>query len=145
MGEEENKVQRNTSYLGTGWGFPPTFSRITGSVEMTSDEMDIEQSLGILLSTSIGERILQPKYGCNLHDLLFEPLNTTMKTYIKGHIEQAILMFEPRILLNEIEIDYDNELEGKVDILLVYTIRTTNSRYNMVYPFYRSEGSNIQA
>ena len=93
----ENKEPLQTSFLGTGWSFPPTFSKIKKGVEMTSDEEDIQSSLRILLSTAVGERIMQPKYGCNLDDLIFEPLNTTIKTYIRGLVKQAILIFEPRI------------------------------------------------
>lgn len=131
-----------TSFLGRGWSFPPTFSKPGKGVEMTSDEEDIDKSLRILLSTSVGERILQPKYGCNLDDLLFEPLNATLKTYVTGLIEQAILIFEPRIELNDVTLEADEE-EARIDIIIEYIVRTTNSRYNLVYPFYRSEGSNI--
>ena len=81
--DENNKV-----HLGTGWGFPPTFNRQARSVELVSAEADICESLQILLSTSIGERVLQPDYGCNLNDLLFEPLNPTISTIIefKRHV-----------------------------------------------------------
>ncbi len=108
---------------------------------MTSDEEDIRCSLEILLSTSVGERIMQPKYGCNLRDLLFDPLNTTMQTYITGLISDAILHFEPRVLLENVALGMDSVLEGRVDIYLDYRIRTTNSRYNMVYPFYLDESA----
>src|SRR5690554_1174732 len=84
-------------FLGIGWGFPPTFVNRTGAVEMTEKENDIEQSLHILLTTAIGERVMQPKYGCNMDSLVFEPLNTTVKTLMIDKIKTAILFFEPRI------------------------------------------------
>ncbi len=140
MDREETSLY--TSFLGRGWSFPPAFSKPAKGVEMTSDEDDIDSSLRILLSTSVGERFLQPKYGCNLDDLLFEPLNTTLKTYVTGLIEQAILIFEPRIELNDVSLEADDG-EGRIDIIIEYTVRTTNSRHNLVYPFYRSEGSRI--
>ena len=59
------------SFLGTGWAFPPTFDPVSGTVELVSGEKDINESLNILLSTSIGERVMQPKYGCNMQDYLF--------------------------------------------------------------------------
>ena len=130
-----------TSFLGRGWSFPPTFSKTKREVEMTADEEDIQRSLEILLSTSPGERFLQPKYGCSLDALLFEPLTTTMKTYITGVIKQALLLFEPRIELHDVSLDTAGETAGRVDIVIEYTVRTTNSRYNLVYPFYRQEGS----
>lgn len=137
----DGKNNTYTSFLGSGWSFPPTFSKGRGGVEMTSDEEDIRCSLEILLSTSVGERIMQPKYGCNLRDLLFDPLNTTMQTYITGLISDAILHFEPRVLLENVALGMDSVLEGRVDIYLDYRIRTTNSRYNMVYPFYLDEST----
>lgn len=129
-------------FLGTGWSFPPQFDKGKRSVKMISDETDINSSLHILLSTEIGERIMQPTYGCDLHRLLFEPLDMALKAYIKDLIRTAILYFEPRIKLENISLEEIPE-EGRLDITLEYIIRTTNSRYNYVYPFYKSEGTNI--
>jgi phage baseplate assembly protein W len=137
----ENDDTLYTSFLGRGWSFPPTFSKTKRDVEMTADEEDIQRSLEILLSTSPGERFMQPKYGCSLDALLFEPLTTTMKTYITGIIKQALLLFEPRIELHDVSLNAEEEAAGRVDIIVEYTVRTTNSRYNLVYPFYRQEGS----
>jgi phage baseplate assembly protein W len=129
-----------TSFLGTGWSFPPSFSKAGGGVEMDSDLDDIKSSLHILLSTSLGERFLQPKYGCNLEALVFDPLSTTMITYMKGLIEQSILNFEPRIITDGVFIS-GTDTEGKLEIEIRFTVRATNSRYNMVYPFYLNEAS----
>ncbi|POY37290.1 hypothetical protein C3K47_05865 [Solitalea longa] len=133
-----------TSFLGTGWGFPPKFDKKTASVVMISNEEDINSSLEILLSTRPGERVMQPTYGCNLDELLFEPLTTTFKTYIKDLVATAILYFEPRIDVNRIELDDSQELEGKVLIIVEYTIRSTNSRLNFVYPYYIKEGTEVK-
>jgi uncharacterized protein len=127
------------SFLGTGWAFPPTFTKQPCRVQMVSDEEDIEQSLKILLSTRHGERVMQPEYGCNLDVLLFEPINTSLITFVKDLIEKAILYHEPRITLQKIDIRTEQVLEGLLLIELEYVIRTTNSRYNMVYPFYLNE------
>jgi phage baseplate assembly protein W len=129
------------SFLGTGWGFPPTFSKTTGAVNILSDKADIQSSLEILLSTRQGERVLRYDYGCNLDELVFEPLTTTFKTYIKDLISTAILYYEPRIQVNKIELDDTGELEGKILISVDYTVRSTNSRYNFVYPYYIKEGT----
>lgn len=129
----------NSSFYGTGWAFPPAFDDRLGEVEMASDAEDIHQSLQILLSTRPGERVMQPTYGCNLEELLFEPLTTTFKTYIKQLIQTAILYHEPRIKLNNVDLDESIDLEGLVLIKVNYTIRTNNSRYNFVYPFYKNE------
>lgn len=130
-----------TSFLGTGWGFPPQFSSTPGQVAMLSDEDDIRSSLEILLSTRPGERVMRPDYGCNLDELVFEPLTTTFKTYIKDLITTAILFYEPRIDVNKIELDDTGEVEGRILISIDYTVRSTNSRYNFVYPFYKNENT----
>jgi phage baseplate assembly protein W len=96
------------------------------------------------LSTRPGERVLRPDYGCNLDELIFEPLTTTFKTYIKDLIATAILYHEPRIEVNRIELDDTGELEGRVIISIDYTIRSTNSRFNFVFPFYKEEGTEIK-
>jgi uncharacterized protein len=129
-----------TSFLGTGWSFPPVFSKATHGVHMDSDLDDVRASIEILLSTALGERFLQPKYGCSLEKLLFDPLSTTMMTYVKGLVEQAILNFEPRIVVNDVVIG-GADSEGTVLIEIRFTVRATNSRYNMVYPFFIGEAS----
>jgi len=131
------------SFLGTGWNFPPAFDKSQASVDMISEEADVQSSLEILLTTRPGERIMRADYGCNLDELLFEPLTTTFKTFIKDLVSTAILYHEPRIEVNKIELDESGELDGKVVIAIEYTIRSTNSRYNFVFPFYRSEGTEV--
>lgn len=133
------------SFLGKGWGFPPTFSRQTSALIMTSDEDDINKSLEILLSTTIGERFLQPLYGCNLDDYVFETMNVSTKTSIKITVKNAILMFEPRIKLLVVELLDDFIAEGRIDISVDYEVINTNTRFNLVYPFYLNEANNKTA
>lgn len=133
----------HTSFLGTGWGFPPTFSESSGDVVMVSDVPDILESLNILLSTAIGERIMQPTYGCDLHTVLFEPIDTSLLSFITGLITDAILYHEPRIRLNKVTIDTSEYLEGRLLITVDFTVSSTNSRYNYVYPFYVNEANSL--
>ena len=130
------------SFLGTGWAFPPTFERENGAVEMVSDYKDIDESLDILLSTSLGERVMQPRYGCELQDYLFEPLSSTVIGYIKDRVRTSILLFEPRIVAEKIEVTADDSfdlIEGRFTIKVEYTIPGTNSRFNYVYDYYKNE------
>lgn len=131
----------NDSFLGKGWSFPPAFDRQTRSVEMLEGEPDIKSSMAILLSTTLGERVMQPTFGCNLDELVFESITTTFTTYIKNKIEVAILYFEPRININRIDIVTDNTVQGLLLIVVDYVVRTTNTRGNLVYPFYQNEGN----
>jgi hypothetical protein len=130
-------------FLGTGWGFPPEFRIEQQDIKMISDETDIESSLHILLSTRLGERIMVPDYGCNLDELLFEGLTRTLITYVIELIETAILYHEPRIDVIKIDISQTDPLEGILMIEIDYRIRATNSRRNMVFPFYKEEGTDI--
>jgi phage baseplate assembly protein W len=132
-----------SSFLGRGWSFPPTFNRSNAGVEMLAEEADIASSLEILLSTRPGERLMLPQYGCNLDELLFENLDTRMKTLMADKIESAILYFEPRILLDSVRLREDQQLEGMVLIEIGYQVKTTNSRFNFVYPYYKTEGTDI--
>lgn len=135
-------MEKFNSFLGTGWSFPPSFDPETGTVELVSDQADIHQSLNILLSTSLGERVMQPKYGCNLNDHLFESLNSSVIGYIKDLVEHAILFYEPRILADKIEVtgqDSFDLFEGRFTISVEYTIPETNSRFNYVYDYYKNE------
>ncbi|HEY2348329.1 MAG TPA: GPW/gp25 family protein [Puia sp.] len=136
-------MSNDKSFLGTGWSFPPAFDNTIKNVVMISDEEDIQSSLEILLSTRPGERVMRPDYGCNLDELVFEALTTTFTTYIKDLISTAILYHEPRIQVNKIDLQEAGELEGRILIMIEYTVRSTNSRYNFVYPFYRAEGTEI--
>jgi len=131
------------SFLGTGWSFPPAFDNGSKTTVMTSDEADIHQSLQILLATRRGERVMVPDYGCNLDEMVFEPMTTTFKTYIAEMIKTAILYYEPRIDLNGVQVDDSNETNGVILLIITYTVRTTNTRYNFVYPYYKNEGTDI--
>lgn len=129
------------SILGRGWGFPPTFDKAGATVRLVDEEEDVRQSLEILLSTRIGERLMQPRFGCNLDRFQFEPLDTTVRTYIKELVRDAILYFEPRVILESVTLTTVPD-EGLLNIEVWYRIPATNSRNNLVYPFYIDEASN---
>jgi phage baseplate assembly protein W len=142
--ENIDKVENaDKAYLGTGWGFPPTFYPNSGDVRLVSAEEDIRESLQILLSTSLGERVMQPTYGCNMEDLLFEPLTPTVASSVKERIRSAILYHEPRIRLDRLDLALDQQIQGIALLTVDYTILSTNSRFSIVYPFYLNEGSGI--
>jgi len=130
------------SFLGTGWHFPPEFSR-RGQVSMVSAEEDIRQSLLILLGTTPGERVMQPTFGCGLKSQVYENINESTITILKDLIKRAILFFEPRVILHSIEIDQSSSYEGYLRIHLHYSIISTNTRHNIVYPFYFREGTDV--
>jgi phage baseplate assembly protein W len=141
---EERVMNNNDSpFLGTGWSFPPTFSRQDFAVVMVSGETDIKQSLHLLLSTVMGSRIMLPMFGCALQSKVFHLLTTTFKRELSDDIRSAMVNWEPRIDVDDVIIKSDTKVDGLLQIELVYTIRQTNSRSNLVYPFYFSEGTLI--
>jgi phage baseplate assembly protein W len=133
----------NRPFLGRGWSFPPTFDSSFFGVEMLAEEADIASSLEILLTTIPGERVMLPQYGCNLEELVFESLDTRMKTLMADKVESAILYHEPRIELESVRLDDSRELEGVALIEVVYRVKSTNSRFNFVFPYYKLEGTDI--
>jgi phage baseplate assembly protein W len=135
-------MELNKSFLGRGWSFPPAFNRGDG-VQMLEGEPDIQSSLKILLSTRVGERIMEPQYGCNTDNMMFEIMNTGFQTFMRKQIQDAILLYEPRIDLKNVDLLTQNAANGVILISIDYVVRTTNSRSNLVYPFYINEGNNL--
>jgi phage baseplate assembly protein W len=132
------------TFLGTGWAFPPEFDNNSQSNKMVSEDEDIRQSLFIILSTRPGERMMLPDFGCGINEMAFETMDRANMTYAKNLIETAFLRYETRITVNDIEFETAEEIDGILYINIDYTVRTTNTRSNMVYPFYLKEGTNIR-
>ncbi|PHN06362.1 GPW/gp25 family protein [Flavilitoribacter nigricans] len=128
-------------FLGKGWSFPPTFNKSRGGVRISEGVEDIKESLQILLSTRVGERVMLPSFGCNMDDLVFENVDISLKTYLADLVETAIIEYEPRIELDAVVINTADQYEGVVLIEVQFTVRATNSRFNFVYPFYQKEGA----
>ncbi|NJC24666.1 GPW/gp25 family protein [Neolewinella antarctica] len=130
-------------FYGTGWSFPPTFSRELSGLVMASGRTDIEQSLRILMGTLPGERSMLPAYGIGVADLVFETMDTTTQTEFLDRVRTAILRFEPRVEVLRLNLDTTELASGLLSLEVDYRPRSTNTRFNFVYPFYRNEGSQI--
>ena len=127
------------SFLGIGWNFPPTFTANGVDVLLVTGVDDIQQSLQILLATAQGERLMQEDFGCDLSSFLFEEIDQGLNNSLSRLLGDAILYYEPRITLENLEISESEDTAGLLLINLIYTVKSTNSRYNMVYPFYLNE------
>ncbi len=137
-------MKHKKTFLGIGWKFPPTFDKSSKSVQMVSEEEDIRESLHILLSTQPGERIMRPEYGCDTKQIVFNTTSTNNLTLLKRAISRSILLFEPRIDLDTIDIQVSQDVDGLLLVNIHYIIRLSNSRRNLVYPFYILEGTEIR-
>jgi len=126
------------AFLGVGWAFPPTAST-DGDVAVAAYETDIQQSIRIILGTAPGERVMRPDFGAGLKTLLFEPISTTTAALVQYDVQKALTQWEPRI--DEVTVKVTPQPEtGSMSIDIRYRVRLTNVFYNLVYPFYLTEG-----
>ena len=133
------------SFLGTGWSFPPVFNKTDHSVSMVSEIDDIEESIRIVLSTTPGERIMQPEFGCDIKRLVFEKIDSSLIASLDHLIYHALLNFEPRITYLSTEVLEQNEQNGLLHIIIHFKVIITNSRHNVVFPYYLIEGTNVSS
>ncbi|MBS1530507.1 MAG: GPW/gp25 family protein [Bacteroidetes bacterium] len=137
-------AENTGSFLGTGWSFPPSFSKANESVKMVSDTRDIEESIHLILSTIPGERVMQPEFGCDLKRLTFEIDDSTLIAAFEHLIYHALLNFEPRVNYIGTSIIDRQQLDGVLYLQINFSIITTNTRHNIVFPFYlQGEGTNV--
>jgi uncharacterized protein len=126
-----------SDFLGRGWAFPIT-PGADGEIAMVSDEEDIRQSIRLILDTEPGERLMRD-FGAGLRGLVFEPINVRLTALVQHRVEQALTQWEPRIRLESVRVDPDEQAGGRLNVEISYTVRATNSFYNLVYPFYLRE------
>ncbi|HMB62775.1 MAG TPA: GPW/gp25 family protein [Eudoraea sp.] len=137
---------QSDSFLGRGWAFPPYFNLDRGTVEMVDEEEDIRQSIQIIINTIPGERMMFPDFGCGIRSFVFESNDPTYTTMLKDTIYDALLFHEPRIKDINIEIE-NNDIriaphsDGYLFIHITYHVIITNTRNNIVIPFYKNEGT----
>jgi uncharacterized protein len=134
-------VGDDPGFLGRGWSFPPRFDARTGRVVTVVAEEDIVESLRQLFLTRPGERLMHPQYGSALHDLVFEPMEPETVAAIEVAIGRAVLFFEPRVEVVGVTVRAEDWAGGRLAILLDYRVVATNTRHNMVFPFYLAEGT----
>lgn len=126
------------AFLGRGWAFPVRPAS-EGDVALVAYEEDIRQAIWIILGTAPGERVMRPDFGCGLQALVFEPINTTTMALARHRVEEALVVWEPRIDNVSVVVTADSP-RGLLMIDIHYRVRTTNTFYNLVYPFYLQEG-----
>lgn len=123
---------------GTGWSFPvETDNR--GNIALSEGEKSIKDSIRLIIGTAKGERVMEPEFGCEIHDYVFDTIDGTMRTLVEGSVEEALIKWEPRIDLEDVVARPDSENPNKLLLEINYTVRSTNSESNMVYPFYIDE------
>jgi uncharacterized protein len=124
-------------FLGSGVGFPCQFNQQTQDLNVAQYEESVYQSILIILGTAKGERVMRPEFGCGIYDLVFEPQTATTAGTLSQMVQEALLRFEPRIDVLDVQVTAQSEPEGEVlRASLHYEVRATNNAFNVVYPFY---------
>jgi hypothetical protein len=128
------------AFLGKGWSFPVRLDPNTGDIAIVSYEEDIRQAILLILHTALGERVMRPDFGAGLETLVFEPVNTTTMALVQHRVEKALITWEPRINVNNVQVTTDPTTRNLLNVVIGYTVRATNTFYNLVYPFFLQEG-----
>jgi len=127
-------------FLGKGMALFP-FAMKGGTVAMNSYEVQVEQSIRLILKTERGERVMRPDFGAGMEFLTFEPLNAVTLALVRERVSEALLRFEPRIDLLAVAVESGEDQQGRCLLVsIAYRIRRTNTEKNLVYPFYLERG-----
>ena len=128
-------------FLGRGWKFPVEFNRDKKCIAEAEYEDNIHQAIWIILSTAKGERVMRPGFGCGLHDLVFAINNAFTIGEAKFEVEESLRIWEPRIEVLDVEAAASGKHGEELLINVLYRVRTTDNRFNLVYPFYLQRGA----
>jgi len=123
---------------GAGLGFPVTTDH-KGNIALSSGEENIQDSIRIIIGTAKGERVMRPEFGCEIHEHVFNNITGTTITLVESSVEEALIEWEPRIDVEDVNVRRDADVPSKLLIEIHYIVRSTNSEGNMVYPFYLNE------
>jgi len=136
-----NNSLPDQSFLGRGWAFPVRLDPATGRIALSDYEQDIKEAIRIILATASGERVMRPEFGCGIHELPFEVVDTATAGRIEADVRDALLHFEPRIEVCRVSVRTDAEqlINGCLLVLIDYTVLDTNRDDNLVFPFYLPE------
>lgn len=125
-------------FLGTGWRFPVTTDQ-SGAIEQATADADVRESIRLILFTAKGERVMRPDFGCGIHEFAFATVNTTTLSLVERTVEDALRRWEPRIEVEAVEASTAELSRGHLSISIDYRVRSTNTRANLVFPFYLRE------
>lgn len=122
-------------FIGKGIAFPMRVDG-TGGIAMTRGADDLSASIAVILSTALGERPMRPDFGCAIWEHMFDPVTFMTLSLMVDAVEGALAQWEPRIDVSNVESEIDPDNPGRVLFHIDYTVRATNDRRNLVYPFY---------
>ncbi|MCB0253130.1 MAG: GPW/gp25 family protein [Anaerolineae bacterium] len=112
---------------GRGIGFPPRVGP-NGQMQWSAGELNVRESICIILRTRPGERLMRPDFGCGLDRYLFEPNSVSTLRLIQEEVKTALARWEPRITLEDVVVATNPEDPRAVDITIIYTLIATRQR-----------------
>lgn len=122
-------------FLGRGWAFPVGVDG-AGDVRTAADEQTVEDAIRLIVGTAKGERVMRPDFGCGIHEYVFDTVDANTLSLVETTVEEALVEFEPRIAVEEVSASTEDLSEGVLLVEITYRIRESNTRRNLVYPFY---------
>ena len=128
------------AFLGSGWKFPIEVDEVTGRIKTSSYDEDVSEAIKIILMTGKGERVMSGRFGCDMKKFVFESFNYAVASDMERCVREALIAWEPRIGEVEVECRQDKDNPSTIYINVRYKVMATNNLYNMVYPYYLSEG-----
>ena len=129
-----------SNFLGVGWAFPVESIAAQECFARAEHEDSIRQAIRIILTTAKGERVMRPDFGCGIYELVFEPNNAATRGMAEYYVREALRRWEPRIEVLRVKATAGGEQDEMLSISIDYRVRTTDSRFNLVYPFYLDRG-----
>ena len=136
-------AEQHREFLGTGWAFPVN-PDAHGRLRYESDEELVIQGIEIVLGTSPGERQMRPEFGCTIYELVGEANTAALRGMVREKVKEALLRWEPRIDVIDVRVDSPDGQKNRLDIRVDYRIRSNNAFFNLVYPFFLTEGPQQQ-
>ena len=131
-------------FIGRGWAFPLRTDS-TGGIAMVSREREVEEAIRLILGTTPGERPMRPEFGCRIHDFIFGLADGTTANEITVEVKRALLRWEPRIDVEDVVVSFDALDQSLLYIDVRYSLRQSNDRRNLVFPFYVIPGEAAEA
>jgi hypothetical protein len=128
----------NRKFLGDGWQFPVTTDR-RDRIALSTGEEDIRESIRIIIGTAKGERVMRPDFGCRIHEYVFATIDETTRNLVASTVREALVEWEPRIEVLNVDVSVAELDAGRLLVGVDYRVRSTNTEFNLVYPFYLEE------
>jgi Bacteriophage baseplate protein W len=133
------RIMNGDQFIGQGWRFPIKVNA-RGGIDWSDGPARISDAIWIIVKTALGERVMRPTFGAGVNDFVFQSNSFMIRTQLEMAIKSALVQWEPRIDLVEVQAQPVADEPTQVLVSIEYRIRTTNELFNVVYPFYLEEG-----